>query len=280
MADKYTYFDDIIAKRAALLSEEEWLVGESLVSIEAQGDEATDHIYTWIHDHFADFLPLLRHLSKEDQEIVLGYFGLGKAQKTLGKIHGWTQTIISSKIRMAVKHMLTYMLLGEMTEEVMREILVGANLEYPDLALAIEPLFRRSGRDGSPAAAHLDLKRSDKRARIPLSRLVWEYSRCRDFQRVADAHELHRPDVRRAMRRAAKALLEMKGRENALGSYLFSLIEKASACGVGLTSREHEKRVAVSVQTDPPIVGQFRVDVTDPDFKRHMFVSRAGDLRS
>jgi hypothetical protein len=125
----------------------------------------------------------------------------------------------------------------------MHDILIGANLEYP------HPL------------------------RIPLSQLIWEYARSRDFARLAKIHNIHRPDIRRAMSRACKALLEMKGREHALGAYIYSLIDKANPSGQGYSKRKLAKQGHI-VKTDPAITGQFRIEVTDPDFEA-MFVSRA-----
>lgn len=133
--------------------------------------------------------------------------------------------------------------MGEPTQETIHDILVGVNLE------------------NTPAL------------KLPLSQLVWEYAHCHDFAQLARIHDIHRPDIRRAMSRASKALLEMKGREHALGAYIYSLIDKANPSGQGYTKRKLAKQGHM-VKTDPPITGQFRVAVTDPDFEA-LFTSRA-----
>lgn len=244
MAEDTAYFQSIVASRALLLDEQEALEGSTLVSIEtAEDQQQEEDIWVWLQEHFAEFLRLLRLLSKEDQELLLSYYLLGKTQSTLATIHHSTQTVCSFKIRMAVKNLCVFLMMGEPTQDTIRDILIGANLQYHD-----------------PLA-------------IPLSQLVWEYARCRDFAQLARVHHIHRPDIRRAMSRASKALLQMKGREHALGAYIYSLIDKANPAGEGYTKRKLAKQGHI-VKTDPPITGQFRIDVTDPDFEA-MFTSRA-----
>jgi hypothetical protein len=244
VAEDTAYFQSIVANRALLLDEQEALEGGVLVSIEtAEDQQQEEDIWVWLQEHFGQFLRLLRHLPSEDQELLLSYYLLGKTQNTLATIHHSTQTVCSFKIRMAVKNLCVFLMMGEPTQETMGDILIGANLEYP------HPLG------------------------IPLSQLIWEYARCRDFARLAKIHNIHRPDIRRAMSRASKALLEMKGREHALGAYIYSLIDKANPAGQGYTKRKLAKQGHI-VKTDPPITGQFRIDVTDPDFEA-MFTSRA-----
>lgn len=244
MAEDSPYFQSIVANRALLLDEQEALEGGVLVSIETAEDQAQEQdIWVWLQDHFEQFLRLLRHLSKEDQELLLSYYLLGKTQSTLATIHHSTQTVCSFKIRMAVKNLCAFLMMGEPTQHTIRDILIGANLEHTD-SLS-----------------------------IPLSQLIWEYARRRDFARLAKIHNIHRPDIRRAMSRASKALLEMKGREHALGAYIYSLIDKANPAGEGYTKRKLAKQGHI-VKTDPPLTGQFRIDVTDPGFEA-MFTSRA-----
>lgn len=208
MAEDTAYFQSIVANRALLLDDEEALEGGPLVSIEtAEDQQHEEDIWVWLQ-HFAEFLRLLRHLSKEDQELLLCYYLLGKTQSTLATIHHSTQTVCSFKIRMAVKNLCVFLMVGEPTQHTIRDILVGANLE-----------------------SHHPLA-------IPLSQLIWEYLRCRDFAGLAKTHNIHRPDIRPAMSWASKALLEMKGREHALGAYIYSLIDKANPAGEGCTKRK------------------------------------------
>jgi len=76
------------------------------------------------------------------------------------------------------------------------------------------------------------------------------------------------------MSRAAKQLNESKNpRDIALGAFVHGLIDKASASGQGFSKRKLSKLCHVYRQ-DPPLLGDFRVDVTNPEFK-HLFTSRA-----
>jgi hypothetical protein len=62
-------------------------------------------------------------------------------------------------------------------------------------------------------------------------------------------------------------------RHKAVGSFLFDLIDKASASGSGFSKRKMAKQGSIYL-TDPKILGYFRVCVTDPGFAS-LFVSRA-----
>jgi hypothetical protein len=174
VAEDTAYFQSIVANRALLLDEQEALEGGVLVSIEtAEDQQQQEDIWVWLQEHFAEFLRLLRHLSKEDQELLLSYYLLGKTQSSLATIHHSTQTVCSFKIRMAVKNLCVFLMMGEPTPETMHDILVDVSLEY------------------SPPL------------KLPLSQLVWEYARSHDFAQLARVHRIHRPDIRRAMSRAS-----------------------------------------------------------------------------
>jgi hypothetical protein len=58
------------------------------------------------------------------------------------------------------------------------------------------------GKDGNPV----------EKATHPLARLLAEYAEARSFGRHADRHGIHRPEIRRAFRRAAERL-EIGGSE-------------------------------------------------------------------
>ena len=63
------------------------LEGGVLVSIEtAEDQQQEEDIWVWLQDHFDHFLRLLRHLSKEDQELLLSYYLLGKTQSALASL--------------------------------------------------------------------------------------------------------------------------------------------------------------------------------------------------
>ena len=244
MAENSAYFDSIVATRAMLLDEDEALEGGTLISLESQADLAEEDILTYIQENFAGFIRILRSLKKEDQELLLSYYLLSKTQNTLATIHKSTQTVCSFRIRMAVKVLGTYIMMGGApTVDRMHEVLTKAGLE-------------------------------NSLPKIELSKIVDLYVKTRNFQKIAELHHLHRPDIRRAMSRASKQLLESKQpQEHALGAYIHSLIDKANPAGQGYSKRKIAKQCHIYRQ-DPAILGEFRISVGDPDFS-HMFVSRA-----
>jgi hypothetical protein len=257
MAENSPYFDSIVAHRAIMnsrgdhgeLDEREVLDGQTTISLETCTDMTEEDILTYVQENFPDFLKILRFLSKEDQELLLSYYILSKTQNTLALIHKSTQTVCSFRIRMAVKKLGTFMMLGAPTEEVM------------------EGIFTKSGLEESLPVN----TRGDK---VGLSKVVSMYEKCRSFQQVADFHHLHRPDIRRAMSRAAKQLVDAKDPQDiALGAFVHGLIDKASASGQGFSKRKLSKLCHI-YRTDPACLGEFRVDVQNPNFK-HLFTSRA-----
>jgi hypothetical protein len=62
-------------------------------------------------------------------------------------------------------------------------------------------------------------------------------------------------------------------RYKAVGAFLFDLIDKASAAGSGFSKRKQAKQGSIFCSI-PPLLGQFRIDVTHPDFSQ-IFTSRA-----
>ena len=244
MSENTPYFDSITSARAMLLDEDEQLEGATTISLETQADLAEEDILSFISDNFDRFLKTLRFLKKEDQELLLSYYLLSKTQNTLALIHKSTQTVCSFRIRMAVKTLGTFLLVGgEPTEELLHEILDKAGLENS-----------------------LD--------KAPLSKVIMEYVRCRNFQQVALHFGLHRPDVRRAMSRASKALMDSKdGKEAATAAWVHSLIDKVSPVGLGFSKRKAAKCGHIYMQS-PSILGEFRVNILHPDFGQ-WFVSRA-----
>lgn len=226
------------------LTEEEALEGNCTISQETQPDQQELKKFAYIQENFTNFLKALRFLKKEDQEMLLSYYILAKTQNTLALIHKTTQTVCSFRIRMAFKTLGTFIMMdGEPTVEKMGEILAKAGLE-----------------DSIPG--------------VPLSKIIDLYVRTRNFQKIADIYRLHRPDIRRAMSRASKKLMDSRnGKEHALGAYIHSLIDKANPAGQGFSKRKIAKQCHI-FRSDPNILGEFRFDVSNPDFE-HMFVSRA-----
>lgn len=244
-----------------LLSEDDQLEGTTTISLETCADMTEEDILTYVIENFSEFLKTLRFLKKEDQELLLSYYLLSKTQNTLAIIHKSTQTVCSFRIRMAVKTLACFIMMGEPTIEKMHEILVRAGLE--------------NSLDQTNSTRELKLARKKNEAdSIQLSKIIDLYAKTRSFQRIAEVHHLHRPDIRRAMSRASKQLMESKdAQEHALGAYIHSLIDKANPSGVGYSKRKVSK-MGHLYRSDSEILGEFRINVSDPDFDQ-MFVSRA-----
>ena len=192
------------------------LRGQTTVSIETQASAFPTDFLTYIENHFGAFLKNIRFLSKEDQELLLGYFVVAKTQASLAGLHHSTQTLTGTRIRMAMQRMGTIILMGgPPTPELLAELFGAIGME-----------------DTLP---------------VPLSRIVVFYARTRprSFQRVSEVCGLYRPDIRRAMSRATKALHERTDvRSQAMAAYMSDL-------------------------------GEFRVRVEDTAFASSVFAPRA-----
>jgi len=242
MAENSLFFEAIIAQRSMLLDPQTALEGCTTVSLETQADMADSDVLTYIEGNFPAFITNIRYLSKEDQELLLGYYILAKTQASLSILHRSTQTLCSARLRMAMRKMGIFIILGPPTANALRDIFV---------ACGIEDLLS-----------------------VPMSEVVELYAKTRSFQRVAEVLGLHRPEVRRAMSTASEVLTDSKDTTtNAAGAYVFGLIDKSSAAGQGFSRRKMAKQGDLYVQT-PSILGDFRIDVSAPDFD-HIFVSRA-----
>jgi hypothetical protein len=250
------YMDSITAARSMLLTDEEALAGGTTLSCETTDEFGVDDIYVYCQEHFADWLRVIRVLSREQQELLLSYYLLGKTQIVLSKLLQTTQTVMSFRTRMAVKLAGTYLMMGgEPSVDQMRVVLIKAGLEH-------------------------SLKN------VSLSEIIVDYARCRSFEKIANAYHLHRPDIRRAMSLASKQLLRgdvtnlktettpASPEELAVGAYIFNLIDKANPDGQGISKRQKAKAARCVVRVDPPCVGEFRVAVNDTGWDS-LFVSRA-----
>jgi DNA-directed RNA polymerase specialized sigma24 family protein len=245
----FRYWDSITSARAARLTEEEALEGATTISLETQEELIEDDIYVYVVNNFRDFLLKLRALKPEQQEMLLAYYVLGTKQESLAAFYHATQTQGSFRIRTAAKALGCFIMMGTPTVPKMAEILTAAKLE-----------------DGLNSAVKMDS--------VPLSVIIDSYARYRSFEKVANLHKLWRPDVRKIMSAASKQLLASEDIEQqALGTYIFCLIDKQNPIGVGKTRRQMMKQGDI-VLRDPDIVGEFRMKIEDPGFNS-MFVTRA-----
>src|ERR1700733_6088096 len=103
MAENSVFFEAVVAQRSMLLDDETALEGCTTVSLETQSDMAESDVLTYIEGNFPEFIRNLRYLSKEDQELLLGYYVLAKTQATLAVLHRSTQTLCSARLRMAMQ---------------------------------------------------------------------------------------------------------------------------------------------------------------------------------
>lgn len=73
MSENSLYFEAIVAHRSLMLDPEEAPRGDITLSLETQPDLAPGEqdIPSHIEGHFPEFLSNLRHLSKQDQELLL-----------------------------------------------------------------------------------------------------------------------------------------------------------------------------------------------------------------
>jgi hypothetical protein len=244
MAETSAYFESIVAQRAMLLNPDDYQ-GEHTLSLETQADIVSQSIISYIHDNFGKFMEYLKFLSFEDQELLLSYYLLGKTQWSIARLHGSTQTICSFKLRLAMKRLGTYILMGVPSAD------------------KIHGILEQFG------STHFTEK-------IRYADLIDSYAKTRSFKAVAVQFGVKRPDVRRALSSLSKQLLAAKEAPVlALGAYVFGLIDKASAQGRGLSQREKAK-ICPIYRRDPALLGQFEVDVTVPDFD-HFLVSRANN---
>jgi hypothetical protein len=279
MSENTPYFDAITSDRSIFHfkeDEEASLEGKQLISIESEGT-AEEDFFVYVTENFSSFYRLIRYLKREDQDLLLAYYCLHKTQNQLGPVFGCTQTICSQRLRMAVRTLCAYIIFGGIpTADQLRPFLEKAGWEEV-LLQGTSGGFRQkddsdyktqSGADGSP---------SEENIKCSLSEIIVDYARTRNFVTVANKHGVHRPDVRRKMKKAAVALGEMKEMEmQAIGAYILRMIDKANPAGAGDSARQKAKQ-GPFITKDSPELGAFRVEITAENGKlfEKVFASRA-----
>jgi hypothetical protein len=248
----YNYWDNIVAERSANAEE-----GTLTISIETSPEFTESDVLSFMHENFPSFLRLVHLLPARSQDIVLSYYVLGARQETVGDMHGMTQTVASQNLRLLVKCIAALIIFnGPPNREQLDEVFTQAGMQTVEL----EPSGYAKARTPIPCN---------------LAQIVERYQETKSF--VAVANELHvwRPELRRALRRAADSLLgSANTKQQAVGAWLTLLIEKMSPNGKGYTKKFHAKMRDIR-RSDPDIVGQFRIKVEDKDFEDNVFVSRA-----
>jgi hypothetical protein len=251
------YMQGMIGKWARRLTPEEQLSGSGMTSIETCEDFEDTSEFVYVQENFAAFLHHLRSLNPRQQEMLLTYYCLGKSQGEMAKIFTSTQTVMSFQLRVAFQTLCCFMMFGgKPSRDQMKSIFEKAGLEDMMLAEA-----HRNSVPGDRIPAHL-------------SSMVEEYAKSLSYNYVAVQHGLHRPDVRRAFSKAYKQLRDSQvPKQRALGAYLFSLVDKMSASGAGITKREVRK-YAHHHGADPDVLGKFVVKIGEPGFGA-LFTPRA-----
>ena len=237
------YMLSVADDRAMLLSEEDALAGQTLLSLETCDDLQEVDVLVYVQENFEPWLRMLRRLSREQQELLLSYWILGKSQSTLCKIHRATQTVCSARLRTALATLGFFMLVGDPTGEKIRPILEGAGLENTEME-------------------------------VGLSQIVAEFTGGKNFTEIAREHKIHQPLIRRHISVAGKKLRESSvPLDHGLGEWLGFLVDRVNPCGTGPSARSAKRRGDVQ-HRDPDILGQHRIDCADPDLDA-VFTSRA-----
>ena len=212
--------------------------GDHTISLETQSDLMGDSVYAYVWDNFESFLVNLRNLSEEDQELLLSYYLLGKTQTALAVVNKSTQTICSTKVRMAAKRLGAYILIGELTHETLTGLLTKAGtLEY------------------------------EKDTSVSMADIVFNYSQLGSAQAVADTLGVYRPDVRRSMTALAKDLMSRPDLKlTALGALIQGMIDRSSINGYG-PSKSRMLARGNMFRKDPEILGDFEIQLENEGFQ-------------
>lgn len=244
--DPTAYFNSILDKRALLVDFEDLagIAGET-VSLETKSDLLEESIYNAIQENFPVFYKTLGMLSKDDQETILSYYLLHKPQWCLAKIKRSTQTDCSFRLRMAIRKLGACLLFGVPEEHTLHTILT--KLGYENFT-----------------------------PEVSTSKVVHMYKKYRSFKIVAHKLSIPKPVVRKTLSHVSKNLLELEDNHlaQAVGAYIFGLLDRVAQENPNPTSKRATKQVGNQLRVDPKILGSFRIRVDDPDFD-YVLVSRA-----
>jgi len=189
MAENTPYFEDIVAQRAMLLTEDEALQGNTTLSVETVS-AAREDAATVIRENLPAYLPSIRKLSETDQDILLAYFLSSKTQTHLSSLFNISQTNCSAWIREALVRLGSAMLLHDMSERTLKKILEAGQANV----LVGE---------------------------IPMSTLIAQLVKVPSVFLVAATHHIKAPKLRYLMRQVAIKLEQSKSHEAVgLAAYL------------------------------------------------------------
>ena len=245
MAESTPYFSAIVATRSMLVKDPSSAAGAT-ISLETQGDLATDTVGLAIQENYPDYVPYKQFLALEDQELIDLYFQSEKPQWCLAAFHRSTQTLCSQRLKMALKRLaLMAQCHGEPDRDVLEEVLENHHLNR------LVP--------NGPTTAHL----------------VVEYRQRRSFAAVTEVLRCQRPQARRALIASAAGLLKDEHEEHtAFGAYIHGMIDQASVLGQGYSDNKRMK-LSHGFSAHPDVVGHHRIQCGDVHAATHVLVSRA-----
>ena len=220
------YMLAMIAARSALADPEKSQRGEVLLSVETTGHD--NDLLGAIRDDFSLWMRHMHLMTGREQDILLSIFLLGRAQMSLGRLFGASQTQISTDWRQSVDKLCLFVSCGGLPcEEYMHFILLMA---YQDQTVAT---------------------------------IVARYQELKSFSAVAAELGIRREDVRGTITRTADNLMDSTDpAERGLGAYFKSMILLANPDGTGLSRVERKKPRLIS-RADPDNFGDFRIRLED-----------------
>ena len=204
------------------------LDGSQCISIETRNDDELE-LLDYINNHYFQFLRYVKQMDYYSQELLLSYFLIGKSQEQLAKIQGTTQTLTSRALHCAVRAALAIMLFGG-----------------PPSSDTITAILARH------TITHAELKtRNHKLKTFSVPRILNAYLRLKNTRAVAQAFDLHPPEVRRVIKKTAMMLRATTGqKEKALSWWLMSLLNVKS------------KPYSTISYSDKSPLGKFRIPIT------------------
>lgn len=252
MAENTPYFDAITSERALMVDEEDWLAGNTLMSVETT-DENRDHIGSSYREDPALFLKAIRALSSDKQEVLLSYYFLNKTQTQLAKLLlANSQTFCSSFIRAANHELCCQFLYPDgPSKEQLSTMCIAEGVEEHRVSAQ-----KQEFQDSYP------VKQDEKE--VKGSDVVYSFYQHEAYDQVARELKIHRPDVRRVIKKVYTGLRASPKLEyQVVGDWLYSLSFKKAPTG---NRRKIRKGSGDLHLKDPDIVGEFRINVSDPDF--------------
>jgi hypothetical protein len=247
------YFDGISEGRVLDLwrtNPDRMMRGGGLSSVETRRELEGGGIYSFIREHFGDFLRFVSRVPPREQDILLCYYLVGVEQTTLGRLFGVTQTVMSQKLRKAMRAAAAYVLWGDPLSQ------VGRILEKTGTARMmggrIEEAIRVFERTSS---------------------FYWTSVELGDFP-LANPEAQPKAEVRRRLTELLHLWEASTDQEVlAMAAYLHLLLRRPSGARKNEEGRKEKDRPRLRIK-DPNCLGKSTINITSPNFDR-MFPSKA-----